>query len=230
MSWRCLAFLGTRQRWCLAGSDAAAHHTHFCAHCCYFSLPRHYRASYLLVPRKTSAIAAAAAPALVSGNLFLSPHCLWSAKKEPSCSAFHCWFLWEGLEKPQVGCLSFLWEKRSLFNWKKEKRKATRDFSLLSCPVWTEESQNLHAHHISSLSLLSRRSQSSKGSVSAYYSLQGYTWGEAHISGFSSLCRDSAVCYWAHSEEILSCLLKRFFSQTKESGSGQCHVYSCHVL
>lgn len=135
MSWRCLAFSGTRQRWCLAGSDAAAHHTYFCAHCCYFSLPRHYRASYLLVPRKTSAVAAAVAPALVSGNLFLSPPCLWSAKKEPSCSAFHCWFLWEGLEKPQVGCLSFLWEKRSLFNWKKETQLETFPCSLALCEL-----------------------------------------------------------------------------------------------
>lgn len=68
--------------------------------------------------------------------------CLWSAKKEPSCSAFHCWFLWEGLQKPQVGCLSFLWGKRSSFNGSKKKKKE-KQLGTFLCSLALCELKNL---------------------------------------------------------------------------------------
>lgn len=125
-SWRCQAFLGTRKSWSLACNDAAAYHALFPAHSWLLSLPSHCPAVYLPVPWKNYAVCCSCDSYFSVWKFFLSlPH-LRSAK-ELSCSAFHCWALWEGMEKPQMG-----FTLGGVLNWKRE-RKRERQLEAVFC-------------------------------------------------------------------------------------------------
>lgn len=170
MSWGCLAFPGTRQsqlgrQWCCCPSHPC------CAHCCYFSPPRHYRAPYLLIPRKTSAIAAAAAPALVSGNLFLSPPACEVPRRSPAVKHFIADFFGKAWRSHKRAAFLFCGRRGAFLTGKKKKRKEKQlkifPFSVALC-----ELKNLKTFTLT-IFWVSLRSQSSRGSVSAYYSSQG---------------------------------------------------------
>lgn len=112
MSWCCQALLGTRKSRGLACSDAAAYHAPFPAHSCLFSLPSHSLPSCVPACSLKNFCCVCSCDSCFSvWKFFLSLPCLQSAKKELSCSMFHCWALWEGTEKPQASCLPFPWEE-----------------------------------------------------------------------------------------------------------------------
>lgn len=178
---------------------------------------------------------AAAVPALVSGNLFSSHPLVYEVpRRSPAVQHFIADFFGKDRRSHKWAAFLFHGRRGAFFNWKikiKMKCNLRLFFFFSPCVNWriSESSQSPYLEPLSALLQVSEQQRECL-SASAYYSSHSLTKGEAYISGFPSLCRDSAVCYWAYSEEILSCLLKGFFPQTKQSGSGQCHLYSCHVL